>query len=674
MLYFKKRGIMAAFGLLNEDKIEIQMRKRIAELEKDNKDLRAEILERKQEEEKLASSSQQLSEVLESISDGFYSLDHNWRLTYVNSRAASYLRLKPEDLIGRQLWERYPQLVGTDLEVNFRKVMQERQQKTFEMHAVLTDRWHKFRVYPSKVGISVYFHDITERKRTEEALKKNGSLLKAVSENIQDAIYLKDREGFVVFVNPVIQHTIGKTAEQILGYKDRDLYEDPAIFQAIEKHDKEVMSSGKPQAYEETVEHPAGKRVMLSTKAPWLNEKGEIVGIVGILKDITEHKRAEEALKEAHSFLEKKVKERTADLENAYNLLKESEGSLSEAQKLAHIGNWDRNFITNEVYWSDEVYRIFGFEPQEFGVTYSTFLSRVHPDDQDRVIKGTKQALENKRSDIDYRIALNNGEERIVHEEVQVVFDEKNNPVRLRGTVQDITGRKKTEEFLVNLEAARQKEIHHRVKNNLQVISSLLDLQAEKFSNRECIPDYEVLEVFKEIQNRVISIALIHEQLHKGEETDALDFTLYLQELVEKFFQTYRLRDAGIRLNTDLEENIFFGMNIAVPLGIIVNELISNSFKYAFPNRETGEIQVKLFSEEARDEPNNKREVTGKSTGYSLIVSDNGVGIPESIDFKNPETLGLQLLNILVEQIDGCIELKRDRGTEFIISFSDREE
>ncbi|HWQ47918.1 MAG TPA: histidine kinase dimerization/phosphoacceptor domain -containing protein [Methanosarcina sp.] len=239
--------------------------------------------------------------------------------------------------------------------------------------------------------------------------------------------------------------------------------------------------------------------------------------------------------------------------------------------------------------------------------------------------------------------------------------------------VTDLTEQKRNEEMLANIETARKKEIHHRIKNNLQVISSLLDLQAEKFNNRGCVKDSEILEAFRVSQDRVISMALIHEELHEGGEIDTLNFSPYLERLVENLFRTYTLGDSNISLNLDLEENVFFDMDTAVPLGLIVNELVSNSLKYAFSDRKNGEIQIKLFSQEAGDDPNNEKELTEKVSRYILIVSDNGTGIPKSLDLENPGTLGLQLVSILVDQLDGEIELKRDKGTKFIIKLSTTE-
>jgi PAS domain S-box-containing protein len=241
------------------------------------------------------------------------------------------------------------------------------------------------------------------------------------------------------------------------------------------------------------------------------------------------------------------------------------------------------------------------------------------------------------------------------------------------GMITDITERKETEKALENIEIARKKEIHHRIKNNLQVISSLLDLQAEKFRNREDIKYSEVREAFRKSQDRVISMALIHEELYKGGGFETLNFSPYIGELAKDLFLTYKLENTDISLNTDLEENILLDMDTAIPLGMIVNELISNSLKHAFIGRDKGEIRVKLHREEKGECINHRQESKSedcKNKTFILTVSDNGVGIPENLDIENPNTLGLQLVTSLVDQLDGELEMKRNNGTEFIIRFT----
>jgi two-component sensor histidine kinase len=227
--------------------------------------------------------------------------------------------------------------------------------------------------------------------------------------------------------------------------------------------------------------------------------------------------------------------------------------------------------------------------------------------------------------------------------------------------------RKKAQEVLTNIEIARKKEIHHRIKNNLQVISSLLDLQAEQFRNRECIKDSEVLEAFRESQDRVISMALIHEELYKGGEFETLNFSMYVEELAEKLLQTYRLGNSDINLKLNLAKNVFFDMDTAVPLGIIINELITNSFKHAFIGRDKGEIRIELLREENGEYIESIYEDC--NTIFILSISDNGVGIPE-FDFEDIDSLGMQLVSSLVDQLDGEFELKRDNGTEFTMRFT----
>jgi len=239
----------------------------------------------------------------------------------------------------------------------------------------------------------------------------------------------------------------------------------------------------------------------------------------------------------------------------------------------------------------------------------------------------------------------------------------------MRGILQDITERKKAEAALEKIDKIRIKEIHHRIKNNLQVISSMLDLQSEMFE------DKKVKEAFREGQDRVISMALIHEELYKGKgtDTDTLDFSAYLQKLAKSLFQTYSLNNKNIHLCTDLEENAFLDMDTAVPLGIIVNELVSNSLKHAFQGKNRGEIRIKLYKEKTGKCGNGKtisKSEDFKNTSFTLTVSDNGVGIPENLNIEALDSLGFQLVTTLVDQLEWIFKLKRKNGTEFFMRFA----
>jgi len=193
------------------------------------------------------------------------------------------------------------------------------------------------------------------------------------------------------------------------------------------------------------------------------------------------------------------------------------------------------------------------------------------------------------------------------------------------------------------------REIHHRVKNNLQVISSMLYIQSGY------IKDKEAFEMFKETQNRIKSMALIHEELYQSKDLSKIDVAKYLQKLATDLINSYGIKQEDIKLKMAIHE-VLLGVNTAVPCGLIINELVSNSLKHAFPNGKEGEIRVALRSDNA-----NK---------FALIVSDNGVGFPKDLDFRNTETLGLQLVTTLVKQLGGTIELDRSGGTEFKITFT----
>lgn len=220
-----------------------------------------------------------------------------------------------------------------------------------------------------------------------------------------------------------------------------------------------------------------------------------------------------------------------------------------------------------------------------------------------------------------------------------------------RALEHEITERKKAEKQMkksLQEKVVLLREIHHRVKNNMQVISSLLNLQSAH------IKDEDDLKIFKDGQSRVKSMAMIHEKLYQSDDFSKIDFRDYIQSLVSEIFATH-IVGSDIKISVD-SKDIFFDVDTAIPLGLIMNELLTNSVKHAFPDDKDGEIYVYLKKEDER---------------YLLIVSDNGIGFPKDIDFRKTETLGLQLVNRLVEQLDGTIELDRGHGTEFKIHFKE---
>ncbi len=263
---------------------------------------------------------------------------------------------------------------------------------------------------------------------------------------IPQLAWIAHPDGYIYWYNERWYSYTGTTLEQMEGWGWQSVH-DPGMLPKILEQWKASIATGQIFDTECLLRGVDGIfRPFLTRVLPLQDPKRNILQWFGTCTDITERKQMEETLKVARDSLEEKVKERTEELDKAYNLLKESEKRLSEAQRIAHIGNWDWNILTNKLYWSDEIYRIFGLSPQEFGADYDAFLRIIHPEDRKYVNNAVKEALNRKKSyDIDHRVISNVGKERVVHQQGEVTFDENNNPIRMVGTVQDITEQKKAE-------------------------------------------------------------------------------------------------------------------------------------------------------------------------------------------------------------------------------------
>ncbi|MBU0543953.1 MAG: hypothetical protein KKH97_01265, partial [Proteobacteria bacterium] len=223
----------------------------------------------------------------------------------------------------------------------------------------------------------------------------------------------------------------------------------------------------------------------------------------------------------------------------------------------------------------------------------------------------------------------------------------------LVGIFRDITERKLAEAKI--LASLREKdilisEIHHRVKNNLQVMSGLLKLQERASKNPEAIED------FRESQDRIRAMAMVHEKLHNSKDFSKIDLAGYMRSLSQELFISHNIHPGKIDLTIEIKGDIVLDVSKAIPCALVMNELISNALKHAFPGDGPGKLQIII-----RETESNKIEI---------FVRDNGVGMPEDVDIDEPKSVGLYLVNGLVKnQIHGQIEVKRDNGTEFRITF-----
>jgi len=372
------------------------------------------------------------------------------------------------------------------------------------------------------------------------------------------------------------------------------------------------------------------------------DEQGHKIGTKGVNQDITEFKMAEEALNEADQRLAEII-----------DFLPDATFAIDVEGRVI---SWNRAIEEMTWVWSEE---ILGKDNYEYSLP---FYGERRPglidlfNSSDEEIERHYQNLKKngKVLTAETEVTLK-GERRTVWVKAVPLEDSKGNFIGAIEAIRDITDLRNAEKKLKKSLKEKEtllKEIHHRVKNNLMIISSLLNLQSHY------IKDKEALDVFRESQNRAKSMALIHERLYQSTDLKNIDFGDYIRSLTTDLYHSM-VSDPG-RVNLDLDlEDVKIDINTVVPLGLIVNELVTNSMKYAFPDDECGHIKVELHHEHEN---------------VVLRVSDNGVGFPRDVDYKNTNSLGLQLVNNLIIQIDGELELDNNQGTTFTIRFKEQKE
>lgn len=369
-----------------------------------------------------------------------------------------------------------------------------------------------------------------------------------------------------------------------------------------------------------------------------------------ILESITVHVTVAAANAELYKRAQTELSERIKKEEE----LKQIRKNLEEAQRIAHIGSWVYDITAGKIYNSDELYRILGIKEIPPFFEFSEGMGYIHDEDRQKTIDKITAAIKSRNSyENEDRIIRPDGEIRYVKIVGEPMYNENGEFAGMHGTLQDITEIKRINEELIkslNEKELILKEIHHRVKNNLQVVSSLLRLQSES------IKDESAIGYLKMSEQRVKSMALIHQQLYRTKDLSRIDFREYLEDLCNYLFFAYDISFSRIELKIEVD-NIYFGIDTALPCGLIVNELVTNSIKHAFPDYSVGTLMLSL-----------KKEISGR---YILRIKDDGKG-GEKIDFEKANTLGMELVKTLTEQLEGEIKVNCDKGTEIIISFFDQ--
>jgi len=509
------------------------------------------------------------------------------------------------------------------------------------------------------IGALETLEDITDRKKAEQELVSSEKYLKTIFNSVQTGLIIIDpKTHTIIDANPAAVRMIGKKKPAILGSVcDTNLcYIDPKC---------PVSTTGQNTDFTECILLAAnGKKIPILKKIIPVSISGKSLLLESFL-DITDRKRAEDAMQTAYADLEQNVRERTRELFDMNRDLKTEAGERKKVMEELKVSEEKyRSLVeqTNDLvfhidkdgfltYISPNISTILGYTPEEnLGKTLAGFM----PKDKETFFYQLHERNIRVREPI-------SGVELTFFDKRQVphIFEINGTPhldqdgifLGFSGIARDITDRKALQDTLEASLKEKEillKEVHHRVKNNMQVISSLLNLQAR------LIKDEKSKEVIRESQTRVMSIALVHEKLYQSKNLAEIDYQDYLKKIADSLLQSYGIPPKTIDIRIQAE-NIIIPINKAIPLSLIVNEMISNSLKYAFPDNRHGTIAI---------------DFTKDKEQYTLVVKDDGIGLPETVTLEETDTLGLQLINSLVGQIQGTITLDRASGTEYRITFT----
>jgi len=515
--------------------------------------------------------------------------------------------------------------------------------------------------------------DITEGKHLEKELKESYETLNTLINTIPEIIYFKDAQGRNIVVNKAYEESFGFKKENIIGKTDYEFLPQNLAAQC-DKSDKEAFRKRKIINTEEKItdKYGYGKNIFFETiKCPILDEKGKITGLVGISRDITRHRRMENLQYSLYKISE--AIHSTVNLEEFYHSIHDIIAKLMPVKNNFYIALYDAHSnMLSFPYFVDEYEDNPGAQILGNGLT--EYVLRTG-----KPLLASPEIFENllKRGEIKIvgpptidwlGVPLKIKERTIGVLAVQsykkgIRFNEEDKNVLtfISEQVAIAIERKQTQERLkasINEKEMMLREIHHRIKNNLQVVSSLINLQSRY------VNDKKDFDMFKKTRDRIRSMALIHEKLYQSEDLTKIDFSQYIKTLTVHLLQSFCTNPDDIRVKTDIK-NVFLGINTAIPCGMIINELMSNSLKHAFSESKINKKRGRL-----------KKEIyisfhPVKDRHFSLSIGDNGVGLPERLDFQNPKSLGLQLVKDLVKQINGSIEVKNNSGTTFKIIFEE---
>ncbi|MBN2201384.1 PAS domain S-box protein [bacterium] len=594
------------------------------------------ITERKEAEKALAHSHDLMRYIIEHNRSAVAVHDRDMKYIYVSQRYLDDYRVRGQDIIGKHHYEVFPDLPQKWRDVHQRVLagaVESAEDDPFvrEDGSVDRTRWECRPWYEadgSIGGLIVYTEVITERKRAEEALKE--------SEERFRRLFQYSAAGMVLVGLDRRFRQVNHAFCRMLGYAETELI--PMTFQDVTHPD----DRGPGDTF--TKQLLSGERESFQLEKRYLRKDGTVVwGLVTStlirdaggrplhfvtqIQDITDRKRME-------------------------NELMQSEALLRASQKTARMGHFIWDVRTDRATVSQTLEAVLGIG-ELYPRSLEGWLGLVHPEDRSRFQDSlTPAGMRGLRSfDTLCRIRKPKGRKVLWVQIIgHVETDAAGEPAQIFGTIQDVTERKLAEERIqadLREKEILLKEIHHRVKNNLQVISSMLALQSKS------IGDPEIQAVFQSCRDRVHSIGLVHEKLYRSKSLTSVDFSEYARTMIREMMTHY---DAGNCVGAKIRMRpVQLDIETAIPVGLILSELVTNALKHAFPANHGGTLRVDFRAYRRRF--------------WRMAVSDDGVGMPRRKAVPGSEGFGMELIRILTEQLDGKLQIRRAKGTTFTITF-----
>lgn len=594
-------------------------------------------IERKRLELSAVSSMNFYEKTFEQAAVGMLHLSLKEKILKINRKACEITGYTPEELVGRPI---SVIIHDDDLKNNtnnqFNLFLDETKAYSLERRIIRKDGtviWANLTgsiIKPVNVSeiIFITIEDIDLKKRLENIADFSLKNYKFLAENSPDIIIRLDKNLNVLYANPMIKSYMGKEADFYIGKNISEVTREKD-FKKFRNSISDVIKSGEKDFIQETVQMINGLKTYEIFIIPEINKAGVLKSILVLARDITERIKAEEEILRKNKLLESIIENNT-------------------------IGMWITDKNRNPIHHNKILELIWGgsdYIPVNMMTDYKAWWADSGKEIQNedwpsiRALKYGETTLNEK-----INIKCYDGQIKTILYSAIPIFNSDDKVENILVLNQDVTELLKMEEQLKVSLAEKEilmREIHHRVKNNLQIIMSLFNLQKDLLKN------YSVEEIFTENQSRIRSMMLVHNMLYKTNIFTGIELSQYLTDLIRELQKLFSDKMNKIEFVLKLNK-IEVSPDYAINLGLIVNELILNAVKHGFHFKQEGKIVVSA----------------GRNSGkISLDVKDTGDGIPDEIDFQESDTFGFLIVNTLVSQLKGSIELIRGNGTEFKISF-----